>query len=261
MDEQDLAVGAAAELTGISIRALHHYDRLALLQPSGRTFAGHRHYSTADLPRLHRIAIYREVGTDMDRLAGILADPTLSDEDHLRRQRGLVTDRVGHLQTMLQLIDKELEALAAGQCLPPRERRAIVGDTRFTDDYTDARKGGAAWLDQELERQRHYTEDDWTRQRDERNAIDLELVNAMRDGVPATHRIAMDIVERLRLHTDRWHYDCDHDTQLAVDEMSRANSHVSRNFDFAPPGLDDYRHEAIAANHRRATATAAGRAG
>ena len=103
-----------APLAGVSTRALHHYDRLGLLRPSRRTSAGYRHYSTADLPRRHRIAVYRELGADMDEPAGILADPARSDEDHLRRQHGLATDRVSHFQTTLELIDKELEALAAG---------------------------------------------------------------------------------------------------------------------------------------------------
>src|SRR3954469_3355783 len=40
-----------AELAGVSVKALHHYDRLDLLKPA-RTDAGYRVYSLADLARL-----------------------------------------------------------------------------------------------------------------------------------------------------------------------------------------------------------------
>jgi hypothetical protein len=57
MDEQDLTVGAMAEPAGVSTCALHHHDRLGLLRPSRRAPICFRRYSTADMPRLHRIAV------------------------------------------------------------------------------------------------------------------------------------------------------------------------------------------------------------
>jgi DNA-binding transcriptional MerR regulator len=47
-------VRAFAELAGVTVRALHHYDRLGLLKPR-RTAAGYRVYTTADLPTLEQI--------------------------------------------------------------------------------------------------------------------------------------------------------------------------------------------------------------
>ena len=45
-------VHEVSELTGVSVRALHHYDKIGLLHPSGRTDAGYRLYSDEDLERL-----------------------------------------------------------------------------------------------------------------------------------------------------------------------------------------------------------------
>ena len=71
-----LAVGDVARLAGVSVRTLHHYDRVGLLQPGGRTSSGHRRYQEADLDRLQRILGYRELGFGLDEIAELLADGT-----------------------------------------------------------------------------------------------------------------------------------------------------------------------------------------
>jgi MerR-like DNA binding protein len=55
MDAEDYTVGVVAELTGVSVRTLHHYDEIGLLRPSGRNAAGYRLYSPEDLRRLQRV--------------------------------------------------------------------------------------------------------------------------------------------------------------------------------------------------------------
>src|SRR4029078_2068039 len=48
-------VADVARMSGVSIRALHHYDAIGLLVPTGRTEAGYRLYNDADLLRLQQI--------------------------------------------------------------------------------------------------------------------------------------------------------------------------------------------------------------
>ena len=50
-DSDDLTVGQVAELLGVTVRTLHHYDQLGLLVPSGRSHADYRLYSADDLRR------------------------------------------------------------------------------------------------------------------------------------------------------------------------------------------------------------------
>ena len=56
------SVGRVADLSGVTIRTLHHYDEVGLLSPGGRSDAGYRLYDEADLERLQRILFYRELG-------------------------------------------------------------------------------------------------------------------------------------------------------------------------------------------------------
>jgi len=51
-----------AKRAGVTIRALHHYDRLGLLKPSGRTAAGYRRYTDRDLVRLEQVVALKFIG-------------------------------------------------------------------------------------------------------------------------------------------------------------------------------------------------------
>ena len=50
-------VGEVAALAGVTVRTLHHYDRIGLLSPSGRTSSGYRQYGPSDLDRLHQVLL------------------------------------------------------------------------------------------------------------------------------------------------------------------------------------------------------------
>ena len=72
-EDQQLRVGAAARATGLTVRALHHYDAAGLVRPSARTQAGHRLYGMQDVARLERVAALRRAGLGLEDIAGALA--------------------------------------------------------------------------------------------------------------------------------------------------------------------------------------------
>src|SRR5689334_7977679 len=92
-------VGELAERTGLSVRALHHYDAIGLLSPSGRTDSahqsGHRLYSAADVARLQQVLSLKQLGFALDQIRDYLAradyDPRRVVRMHLGRIRGQAT--------------------------------------------------------------------------------------------------------------------------------------------------------------------------
>ena len=54
-----------AELAGVAVKALHHYDRLRLLTPR-RTKAGYRVYTELDLERLEQIVALKFLGLSVE---------------------------------------------------------------------------------------------------------------------------------------------------------------------------------------------------
>src|SRR4051794_21451212 len=71
-EERHWKIGELARATGLTVRALHHYDRLGLLVPSERTFSGHRRYSEADVRRLYRVLALRHAGLPLTEIGRVL---------------------------------------------------------------------------------------------------------------------------------------------------------------------------------------------
>src|SRR5918998_4683530 len=67
-------VGEVAALAGVTVRTLHHYDRIGLLSPSGRTAAGYRRYAPAGPGRLPPVLVYRELRVPLEEVATLLDD-------------------------------------------------------------------------------------------------------------------------------------------------------------------------------------------
>ncbi|MDQ3286431.1 MAG: MerR family transcriptional regulator, partial [Actinomycetota bacterium] len=144
------SVGQVADLAGVTIRTLHHYDEIGLLSPSGRSAAGYRIYEEPDLVRLQQILFYRELGFALEEIATIVDDPRTDAVGHLRRQRGLLSGRIERLRKMVVAIDYELEAREMDINLTPEERLEVFGDFNPEDHAQEAER---RWADTDAYRQ------------------------------------------------------------------------------------------------------------
>lgn len=109
-------VGELADATGLTVRALHHYDEIGLLVPSDRTSAGHRLYAEQDVARLYRILALRRLGLRLDEIAALLDDESVSLLETVRRhleqvERELTQrQRLRHrLLALLNALERSLE--------------------------------------------------------------------------------------------------------------------------------------------------------
>lgn len=74
--DQVWKVGQLADLTGLTVRTLHHYDHIELVHPSGRTASGHRLYQAADVQRLYQVLALRQLGLSLDAVASVVTGAT-----------------------------------------------------------------------------------------------------------------------------------------------------------------------------------------
>lgn len=73
IDERTWRIGDVAVATGLTVRALHHYDQIGLVVPSDRTATGHRLYTDADLRRLYMVTALRQLGLSLEQVGKVLA--------------------------------------------------------------------------------------------------------------------------------------------------------------------------------------------
>jgi DNA-binding transcriptional MerR regulator len=98
-----------AKLAGVTVRALHHYDRLKLLSPAHRSERGYRLYCHEDLGRLERILALRFLGLSLREIAALLNAPPGHGTEALTvtlgRQRAALGERREGLDRILRAIE------------------------------------------------------------------------------------------------------------------------------------------------------------
>lgn len=67
-----LSVKEIAELSGVSVRTLHYYDSINLLKPTYVTPNGYRQYSSADIEKLQKIILLKEVGFTLTEIKKVM---------------------------------------------------------------------------------------------------------------------------------------------------------------------------------------------
>ncbi|TYP83798.1 MerR family transcriptional regulator [Blastococcus xanthinilyticus] len=246
-------VGQVAALAGVTVRTLHHYDRIGLLRPSGRTSAGYRQYAPADLDRLHQVLLYRELGFPLEEVATLLDDPAADPAAHLRRQHQLLRDRLERTSAMVAAVEKEMEARAMGISLTPEERFEVFGDWLPEEYAAEAEEkwgGTDAWA-QSQQRTRAMTKDDWLRVKAETDDVEARFATALRDGVPADSEPAMDLAEEHRQQLSRNFYDCGPEMHGGLGRMYVEDERFTAYYERIAPGLAQYVSAAIQANAAR----------
>ncbi|MTD16956.1 MerR family transcriptional regulator [Nakamurella sp. YIM 132087] len=246
------SIGQVAGLAGVTVRTLHHYGRIGLLEPQGRTGSGYRQYAERDLDRLRHILFYRELGFPLEEIATILDDPGADTRAHLRRQHELLTGRIGRLHTMIEAIEKEMEADSMGIQLTPQEKFEIFGPNYSEDYETEAEQ---RWGDSEAWRQSQQragklTKQQWIEIKESTDDLNRRLAEAMTSGAAADSPAAMDLAEEHRRGIEMF-YDCSYAMHRGLGDMYVADERFTRTYDEVAPGLAGWLRDAIHANASR----------
>ncbi|RBY77642.1 MerR family transcriptional regulator [Geodermatophilus sp. TF02-6] len=246
-------VGEVAALAGVTVRTLHHYDRIGLLSPSGRTAAGYRQYSPADLDRLHQVLLYRELGFPLEEVATLLDDPSADPAEHLRRQHRLLQDRLERTRAVIAAVEKELEARAMGISLTPEERFEVFGEHDPAQYEAEVRErwGETDAYAESQRRTRGYTKEDWLRVKAEGEDVERRFAEAMRAGVPADSEQAMDLAEEHRQQISRNFYDCSPQMHAGLGRVYVEDERFTAHYEQVAPGLAQYVSTAVQTNAAR----------
>ncbi|MGY1741221.1 MerR family transcriptional regulator [Blastococcus sp. SYSU D01050] len=246
-------VGEVAALTGVTVRTLHHYDRIGLLSPSGRSAAGYRRYSADDLDRLHQVLVYRALGFSLEEVAALLDDPSVDPLEHLRRQHRLLLDRLEEHRQLLAAVEKEMEARQMGISLTPEERFEVFGEhdpARYEAEVQE-RWGETDAYRQSRQRTRGYTKEDWLRIKAEGEALTRRMAEALRAGVAPDSAAAMDLAEEHRQQITRDFYDCPPEMHAGLGRMYVEDERFTATYEAVAPGLARWVSTAVQANAAR----------
>jgi phosphoribosylaminoimidazole-succinocarboxamide synthase len=124
-------VKVVAEMAGVSVRTLHHYDRIGLLPPAATSPAGYRLYSDADLERLQQVLFFRELGFSLHDVKAIVDSPTFDRAEALRAHRRLLVEQQGRLGRLVELVDRTIASIEKGEPMSNQERFGAFDDAKL----------------------------------------------------------------------------------------------------------------------------------
>jgi DNA-binding transcriptional MerR regulator len=90
----------------VTVRTLHHYDRLGLLKPSRYTSSGYRLYAERDFARLEQIVALKFIGFSLTQIKSILSRDSVDLATALRRQREAITEKRKRLDLAIRAIQR-----------------------------------------------------------------------------------------------------------------------------------------------------------
>lgn len=105
-------IQAFAAMAGVTVRTLHHYDRLGLLKPSGRSEAGYRLYRDCDLARLEQIVVLKFLGLPLKQIGRLLRRES-GLRDALRAQQRVLADKRHRIGAAIDAIAEAERALSS----------------------------------------------------------------------------------------------------------------------------------------------------
>ena len=104
-------ISELARLAGVSVRTLHHYDHIGLLQPSGRSQGGYRLYQHAQLYQLQQIMLFKELDFSLPQIRQMLTAPDFDLGASLRQQQQWIRERQLQLDTLQHTLSQTLAHL------------------------------------------------------------------------------------------------------------------------------------------------------
>ena len=153
-------VTQVSRLTGISVRALHHYDAIGLLKPTQVTEAGYRLYDESALERLYLILLFRELGLSLKEIGHILDAPDHERNRILRQQIKQMQEKVAKLQNRISLAngilvlgvkDMDFENFDAKKMDEYRtQAKALYGKTAAYKEYEQKSKSRTSDQEKDL---------------------------------------------------------------------------------------------------------------
>ncbi|RYP94220.1 transcriptional regulator [Bifidobacterium pseudolongum subsp. globosum] len=234
--QKQLTIGETSARCAVSVRMLRHWESVGLLHP-GRDGNGYRLYNEDDIARIRRIRLYRDLGLITEQIRVALDGPATETLSLMCEQRARISGHITQLQLILQDID-ELSAYAHNM----KEDEDM--DTPYTDEAHDRWGDSPQWM----EYAEYRTRTDDAQQQADLDAVrtlELELAQAMRDGVQPGSEAADELALRHRESLTWYHVTPSMHVCLA--KMYVNDPRFRAHYDGIEPGLAVWLRDAIEA--------------
>jgi len=235
-----MKVKEVADLVGISVRTLHHYDEIGLLTPAETTAAGYRVYSDSNLETLQQILFFKELGFPLKKINEIIEKPSFDRQEALIMQHKMLLEKKCRLDKMIKTIEKTIQHSKGEIHMSNQERFAGFDFSHNPYEQEAREKWGDKAVDEANEKAKSMTAFD----QEKFNDIFRDLA-AIRHHSPNSEEVQERINEWFQfLNKMGNHYTLEAFKMLG--EMYVNDARFTRNIDQFGDGLAAFMHDAMA---------------
>ena len=240
-------INEVSKLTGVSIRMLHHYDKIRLLEPSKRTHSNYRMYNDDDIARLYQILLFKELEFPLQEIKQILDDKDFNREEVLKAQRNHIFEKKQRLERILESIDDTIESLG-GNVMSKDNFKAFGYEEvkKHQEKYkeeTEKRYGKSDAYRESQGKTSKYSKNDWENIMQEAGAIYEELYKLM-DKDPSDEKV-QELIQKWRNHITTNFYNCTIEIFRGLALMYVGDERFTKNIDKYGEGLAKFMSDAM----------------
>lgn len=238
-----------ADMVGVSVRTLHHYDQIGLLKSASVSPTGYRLYTDKDLERLQQILFFKELDFNLQEIKKILDTPSFDRKIALRTHRELLIEKKKRLERIIESVDKTIYSVEEGIEMSKKEMFEAFDMTeikKHQEKYAEETRKKYGSTDAYKESQKKtstYTKEDWARIMGRQDEIYKKLA-ALTDRDPADPEV-QELVKEKRQHITDNFYNCTPEILRGLAEMYTLDERFTTNIDKYKPGLAEFLKEAI----------------
>lgn len=242
-------VKEVADLCGVSIRLLHHWDYVGLASPSDRLPNGYRLYSEQDICRIQQALLYRETGMSLERIKELL-DSSQSEEKHLRIQLELLEETSHQLNQKIKVTHQLLEACMKNKTLSIEEKAALMGKDWMPEWESEAeQKWGET--DDWKETQAHLskmTDKDWQIHKKNMQTLEEKMCKLCSSGIAPDSDQALSLIEEYRKVCSLYHFDITYSKHVLLSRMYTDDTRFRQYYEKHCVGFAQWLRSGIEAN-------------
>lgn len=236
-------VSQLGDLAGVSVRTLHYYDEINLLEPSWTADNDYRYYDDTAVLRLQQILFYRELGLSLEDIRRLLDAQDFDVLAALREHRTALQARIRRLTDLINTVDNTIQHLMGESEMD--EKKLFAGfnaeeEKRYAAEAQQ--RWGAQEVDDSYRRWNSYSEQQKAEIQAEGSAIYRELAAAMPEGPQSA--VVQALVARWHEHM-RYFYEPSIERLRGLGQLYVEDPRFAANFRELDPGLPEFFNQAI----------------
>jgi len=256
-------VSQLAKLSGVSVRTLHHYDEIGLLEPAYVGDNGYRYYEEEELLRLQQILLHRELGFALKDIAALLDDPGFDRLAALEAHKARLEAEAERYRRLVGTIDRTIADLrrrvAPGEGTMQHEELYEGFAPEKQEEYESwliERYGGGMRerIDRSRAKYARLSDADKQKIMDELREVESDLAESCRRKIPVDSPALAPVLERHRAWVAyMWDRPCPPEAYAGLADLYLAHPDFRKRYDSLEPGFCDYLVAAMKAHAARAS--------